>query len=79
MVEKFQEGRLVQLWLTPVDSRTNRIFSNKDFLTGSHIAGFSSRLVSNKTLSGEGDHVEVLVGTARAENNGRSPDNVRPD
>ena len=79
MVEKFQEGRLVQLRLTAVDSRRNRIFSSKDFLTGSHIAGFSSRLVSNKPLSGEGDHVEALVGTARAENNGRSPDNVRPD
>ena len=59
-----QEGRLVQLRLTAVDSRRNRIFSSEDFLTASQVAGFSSRLASKKTLSGEGDHVEALVGTA---------------
>ena len=69
MVEKFhqgrdQEGRLVQLRLTAVDSRRNRIFSSEDFVTASQIAGFSSRLASKKTLPGEGDHVEALVGTA---------------
>ena len=55
---------MVQLRLTAVDSTRNRIFSSKDFLTASQIAGFSSRLASKKTLFGEGDHVEALVGTA---------------
>ena len=50
--------------MTAVDSRRNRIFSSEDFLTASQIAGFTSRLASKKTLSGEGDHVEALVGTA---------------
>jgi len=55
---------LVQLRLTAVDSRRNRIFSSEDFLTASQIAGFSSRLASKTSLSGKGDHVEALVGTA---------------
>ena len=59
-----QEGRLVQLRLTAVDSRRNPSFSSDEFLTASQIAGFSSRLASKKTLPGEGDHVEALVGTA---------------
>ena len=59
-----QEGRLVQLRLTAVDSRSFSSFSGDDFLNASQIAGFSSRLASKKTLPGEGDHVKALVGTA---------------
>ena len=88
-----QEGRLVQLRLTAVDSRRNRSFNSDDFLIASQIPGFcleeaavdsrrnrsfnsddfliasqipgfSSRLASKKTLPGEGDHLEALVGTA---------------
>ena len=58
------EGRLVQLRQTAVDLRRNRIFSSQGFLTASQIASFSSRLASKKTLPGEGEHVEALVGTA---------------
>jgi len=51
--------------LTAVDSRGNRIFSSADFLTASQIAGFFSRLASKKTLSGEEDHEEALVGASQ--------------
>ena len=54
----------MQLRLAAAASRRNRIFSSEDFLTASQTIGFSSRIASKKTLSGERDHVEALVGTA---------------
>ena len=75
LADKFQQGEssgrkidpasVARSMLTAVDSRGNRIFSSQDFLTSSQIAGFSSRLASKKTLCGEEDHEEVLVGASQ--------------
>ena len=75
LADKFQQGEssgrkidpasVARSMLTAVDSRGNRIFSSADFLTASQIAGFFSRLASKKTLSGEEDHEEALVGASQ--------------
>ena len=73
--DKFQQGEssgrnvdpasVARSMLTAVDSRENRIFSSQDFLTTSQIARFFSRFASTKTLSGEEDHEEALVGASQ--------------
>ena len=61
MVEKFQQGESSGRKSGPASADCCWLEEKSDdFLTASQIAGFSSRL----PLSGEGDHLEALVGTA---------------